>query len=87
MELFWSLFLHFLALLFGTFLIIPFVRIRKSGSYGAPEKTSKKTQKHREKIRSLASGNVLTQGFSVLKEKGRKIVQYPGSAGKGSFYK
>jgi len=23
-------------------LIIPFVRIRKSGSYGAPEKTSKK---------------------------------------------
>ena len=30
MELFWSLFLHFLALLFGTFLIIPFVRIRKS---------------------------------------------------------
>ena len=42
MELFWSLFLHFLALLFGTFLIIPFVRIRKSGSYGAPEKTSKK---------------------------------------------
>ena len=30
MELFWSLFLHLLPLLFGTFLIIPFVRIRKS---------------------------------------------------------
>ena len=33
---------YFLALLFGTFLIIPFVRIRKSEPYGAPEKTSKK---------------------------------------------
>ena len=34
---------YFLVLLFGTFLIIPFVRIRKSEPYGAPEKTSKKT--------------------------------------------
>ena len=33
---------YFLVLLFGTFLIIPFVRIRKSEPYGAPEKTSKK---------------------------------------------
>ena len=33
---------YFLVLLFGTFLIISFVRIRKSDPYGAPEKTSKK---------------------------------------------
>ena len=36
---------YFLALFFGTFLIIPFVRIRKSEPYGAPEKTSKKDTK------------------------------------------
>lgn len=73
MELFWSLFLHFLALLFGTFLIIPFVRIRKSEPYGAPEKTSKKRHKNIEKkIRSLASETILMQGFFSPERREKK---------------